>query len=59
MGLLPGRNAKSGSMAKNATMKNTAWPQALERPWWVYFIWRERFDRLTEVVSLGLKKIEN
>ena len=51
-----GRNAKSGSMAKNATMKEYRMATGFEALVGYLYL-AERFDRLTEVVSLGLEKI--
>ena len=51
-----GRNAKSGSMAKNATMKEYRMATGYEALVGYLYL-AERFDRLAEVVSLGLEKI--
>ena len=51
-----GKNAKSGSMAKNATMKEYRMATGFEALVGYLYL-AERFDRLAEVVSLGLEKI--
>jgi ribonuclease-3 family protein len=51
-----GRNAKSGTMAKNATMIDYRMATGLEAlVGWLFL--KEEFDRLTELVSLGLKRL--
>ena len=51
-----GRNAKSYTMAKNATMSDYRKATGCEALVGYLYL-AERFDRLTEVVSLGLEKI--
>lgn len=51
-----GRNAKSGSTAKNATIKEYRMATGFEALIGYLYL-TERFDRLTELVSLGLTKI--
>ena len=51
-----GRNAKSATMAKHATMVDYRTATGFEAlVGWLFL--EERFDRLTELVSLGLTKI--
>ena len=50
-----GRNAKSATMAKHATMVDYRTATGFEAlVGWLFL--EERFDRLTELVSLGLDK---
>lgn len=51
-----GRNAKSGSMAKNATMKDYRMATGFEALVGYLYL-AERYDRLSELVSLGLAGI--
>lgn len=51
-----GRNAKSSSMAKNATMKDYRMATGFEALVGYLYL-SERYDRMTELVSLGLSKI--
>lgn len=51
-----GRNAKSASMAKNATMKDYRMATGFEALVGYLYL-AEQYDRLTELVSLGLSKI--
>lgn len=51
-----GRNAKSATMAKHATMRNYRMATGFEALMgWLYL--NGRLERLTELVSLGLKKM--
>lgn len=51
-----GRNAKSGTMAKHATMREYRTATGLEAlVGWLFLM--ERFERLTELVSHGLEKM--
>ena len=51
-----GRNAKSATMAKNAAMKDYRMATGFEALVGYLYL-TERFDRLTELLSGGLKKI--
>ena len=51
-----GRNAKSASMAKNATMKEYRMATGFEALVGYLYL-SERYDRLTELMALGLTKI--
>ena len=51
-----GRNAKSATMAKNATMRDYRMATGFEALMgWLYL--SGRLDRMAELVSLGLKKM--
>lgn len=52
-----GRNAKSGTMAKHATMIDYRMATGLEAlAGWLFL--KEEYERLVELVSMGLKKLE-